>query len=231
MPALEEPLSTHTNAKVHPFEISTARRIDELAFYPQPMPKVVVTGAVDVRFRLAEFAFLQRAGRPKGIVYVVDIEIEGPNFLDRRFNEEIQNINAGAANANYGNHIVCKLGREIRYFRPACERVVELEHGVRHLLDGAERVRIHVVEFHCRSRYDGRVAFNLVEEVGEFLSDFGLVRESSLHDNVRTGFPKWQPCPPAGKVRDRISIEPMRDRSGEPNLMVVLFDGQFVYVI
>ena len=106
--------------------------------------------------------------------------------------------------------------------------VVELEDGIRHFLDGAERVRILVVEFHCRSGYDGRVAFNLVEEVGEFPGDFRLVRESSLHDNVRTGFPEWQPCRPATKVRDRMSVKAMRDHASEPNLVVVLFDRQLI---
>ncbi len=61
IPARAEPLSTHTNAQVTPFNSSHGRRVDQLGLYGNSIPEVIVTRLINLRLRLAEFRFLKPA--------------------------------------------------------------------------------------------------------------------------------------------------------------------------
>jgi hypothetical protein len=74
------------------------------------------------------------------------------------------------------------------------------------------------VERHRRSRDDGHIVLDLVEEVGKALR--WLVREGALHDDVGLG--EQNRVGAAGEVRDRPTVETVRDAAGKVRLVVVL---------
>src|SRR5262245_7115338 len=112
------------------------------------MSEVLITRAINIGLWPAEFGFIQPPRRSERVMDMEHVEIVSPNFVDRSFHEKIQNIGTSAAEADYGDDIVRELGRKIRYFRPAGERVVEFEYRAGHLLDGAKGIRICIVPLH-----------------------------------------------------------------------------------
>jgi len=84
------------------------------------------------------------------------------------------------------------------------------------------------MQFHGWTRNDRHIAFYLVEEVSEGTRRLGLVRKTSLDDNILASFAERYRHGSAAQIGNGISIKTVGHRTGKPNLMVVLLHRQLV---
>src|SRR5687767_10497242 len=105
------------------------------------------------------------------------VEVESPDSADGSLHERVKHVGTCTAKADYGDHILLELGRQICDLCSACQCVVELEDRVGHGLDNSEGVWSDLLQFHRGARYDAHVALDLLEEICE-LPRLGLVRKA-----------------------------------------------------